>query len=506
MENDIHFTESDGNSFLTNVKDWLRQTFWVEKLTNKTGAILLLSFSLIFCFLIVKKGLIIAVLVLGVMIGPGIVYSIVVFPEFGICLLMLMAYLLFFIMKAGINFPIGTLMDGIQALLVLGFFIRQKTNPDWSVFKGPVSVMILIWISFNLMQVANPAAESRLAWVYTIRTVAVVMLMYFVFMYQVKTVKMIRVMINIWLILATFAALYAYKQEYIGFSDAEEAWLHSDPEIAGLLFIGGHWRKFSIFSDPVAFSYNMVVASVLCVGLLTNAKSVGRKVLLTTLIALFLTAMLFSGTRGAYVLPPVAMALFVILKFSRSVLIAGCIGAVFLIFLIIVPTSNPSIVRFQTAFKPSDDDSFKVRAANQKRIKPYIWSHPIGGGLGATGAWGQRFAPNSYLASFPPDSGYVRIAVELGWLGLFIFCLLMFFILRAGINNYFSIQDPELQTYCLSMLLIVFVYNVGNYPQEALVQFPSNIYFYVAVALINITKRIDDKEIELRVRSNIKHG
>ncbi|MCP6423416.1 hypothetical protein NL463_29335, partial [Klebsiella pneumoniae] len=63
---------------------------------------------------------------------------------------------------------------------------------------------------------------------------------------------------------------------------------------------------------------------------------------------------------------------------------------------------------------------------NQKRIQPYILSHPIGGGLGATGVWGVRFAPYSFLANFPPDSGYVRVAVELGWIGLGIFCTLMF--------------------------------------------------------------------------------
>jgi len=80
----------------------------------------------------------------------------------------------------------------------------------------------------------------------------------------------------------------------------------------------------------------------------------------------------------------------------------------------------------------------------------------MGGGLGATGAWGQRFAPNSYLASFPPDSGYVRVAVELGWIGLFIFCLLMFTILKTGINNYYLIKDPELKTYCFAMTLMVF--------------------------------------------------
>ena len=170
------------------------------------------------------------------------------------------------------------------------------------------------------------------------------------------------------------------------------------------------------------------------------------------------------------------------------------VGAVVILGLILVPTSNPTLYRFQSAFKPSDDPSFNVRKANQKRIQPYIWSHPIGGGLGATGAWGVRFAPNSFLASFPPDSGYVRVAVELGWIGLFIFCLLVFTILKIGITNYYLIKDPELKTYCLAMVLVVFAYNIGNYPQEALVQFPSNIYFYLVAALMIITLRLDKQK------------
>jgi putative inorganic carbon (HCO3(-)) transporter len=49
-------------------------------------------------------------------------------------------------------------------------------------------------------------------------------------------------------------------------------------------------------------------------------------------------------------------------------------------------------------------------------------------------------------------------------------------------------------------VLIVFAYNIGNYPQEALVQFPSNIYFYLVVAIINVTKIIDDKQEEKRIK------
>jgi len=138
-----------------------------------------------------------------------------------------------------------------------------------------------------------------------------------------------------------------------------------------------------------------------------------------------------------------------------------------------------------------------VRKINQKRIQPYILSHPLGGGLGATGMWGIKFAPDSYLAHFPPDSGYVRVAVELGWVGLLIFCMLMFTVLRTGINNYYKIRDPELKSYCLASLLIIFALNVGNYPQEALVQFPTNVYFYLVLALIVVTRRLDDQQNDL---------
>jgi O-antigen ligase len=298
-------------------------------------------------------------------------------------------------------------------------------------------------------------------------------------------------LLKTWIVLSVYAALYGLKQEYIGFSASEEAWLHSDPDIAGLLFIDGHWRKYSILSDPVAFSYNMVVSSILCMALMTGPIKFWKKMVLGFFVFLMLWSMLTSGTRGAYVLVPVTLILFAILKYNRQILRLSIVGAVFILGLIFVPTSNPTLYRFQSAFKPSKDASFNVRKANQKRIQPYIWSHPMGGGLGATGAWGQRFAPNSYLAHFPPDSGYVRVAVELGWIGLGLFCTLMFIVLRTGINNYYAIKDPELKTYCLAMTLIVFAFNIGNYPQEALVQFPSNIYFFLAVALINITYQLD---------------
>nr|WP_242689207.1 O-antigen ligase family protein [Pedobacter sp. SYSU D00535] len=490
-------TPEKGNKVLL----FLKRITITEKLLNMYGVTFLLGICLTLGFLTGKFGPAPGILILAPFIGIPIVTAVVAYPRFGIVVLLVMAFFLFVLMRLGVPFPAGTLMDALQALLLLGFFINQKSNPDWKMFKDPLSIVILIWIGYNVLQVANPASESRMAWLYTIRSMAVVMTMYFVFMYQIKTISFLKFIIKLWLGLALFSALYAFKQEHIGFFGFESA-NFNDPEIIGLLFINGHWRVFSIFSDPVAFAYNMAISILLCIGLMFGPISATKKKILGAMVIFFFMNMLYSGTRGAYVLVPVALVLLAILNFNRRIMIFSAVAGFMLAFIISIPTSNQTLYRFQSAFKPSDDASFNVRKNNQKRIQPYIQSHPMGGGLGATGVWGQRFAPHSFLASFPPDSGYVRVAVELGWLGLIIFCTFMFLVLKTGVENFYKIKDPFLKSIALSMLLIAFALNIGNYPQEAFVQFPTSIYFYMVVAIINVAPKLDKQQSAEEITKN----
>ena len=479
---------------LSNIRISLKGRSLSSLAKTPAGIALLTAIAVILGIAVIKGGIIVGLLTLVVMIGIPVIYGMVVYPVFGIICLIAMAFGLFFIVRFGIDYPMGTVLDGMQVLLLLGFFIKQKHNPDWSVFKGPVATMLLIWIGYNVLEVINPTAESRLAWVYTVRTIAVLTLMYFVFVYQIKTIASLRIILKVWLLLAFVAMVYAYKQEYIGIAEAELEGMRSDPLSVSLMFIDGHWRKYSIFSDPVEFSYNMVITALLCIALISGPILNWQKIVLAIFALLMLNAMLFSGTRGAYVLVPAALILFAILHFSRRIMLFSTVAAFFIVVMIYMPTGNPSLVRFQSAFRPSEDASYNVRKQNQKRIQPYILSHPMGGGLGATGMWGVRFAPYSFLANFPPDSGYMRVAVEMGWIGLFIFCLLMFIVLKSGIENFYLIRNAELRTYCLAMTLVLFALNIGNFPQEALVQYPNNILFYLAIAIIQITYRLDQQE------------
>ena len=479
------------------ISETLRRWVLREKMLNPFGFVVLTLLSCLFAVLIATKGFVIGVLIIAALIAPVLVYCLATNPQFGILSYITLAYVIMFLLRMGITFPLGTLMDGMLVIFIINFFVQQKIKKRWDLVRGPISQIIMVWIVYNILEVGNPSADSRAAWVYTVRTISVVAIGYYIFVYNIRTKAFLKTIIGFWLFFSVFAAWYAFKQEYFGFFQFEEDYLHSSDEIMLLLFIAGHWRKFSIFSDPVTFAYNMVAASVLCIGMLTGPVSKKRRIWLTIFMFSCIYNMIFSGTRGAFPLIPVVLILYAIIKFSKKILIFTIIAAVFIVGLIFMPTSNQNILRFQSAFRPNDDASYKVRKINQARIKPFIWSHPIGGGLGSTGEWGKKFSPGSYLSNFPPDSGYVRTTVEAGPIGLLIFVIMIFVILRTGINNYYKIRDPELKSICLGATFVIFVFNIGNFPQEALVQYPSNVYFYLSAAIIVVTRRIDEQQTQL---------
>ena len=475
----------------------LKQWVVLEKMYNPFGFIVFTIISGIFSCLIVSKGFPFGVLLIGGLIGPVFLVALATKPTFALICYLTLSKTIMFLLLSGVNFPLGTVMDGIILLLTINFYVQQKQKKRWDLVSGPMSITILTWIVYNILEVGNPVAASRLAWVYTIRTCGIVAISFFMFIYNVRTKAFMKKIISLWLFFCFVAAWYAFKQEFFGFNQNEEAYLHSSPLITQLLFIAGHWRKFSIYSDPVTFAYNMVAAAVFCIGRLTGPVTPRKKFWLLFLMFSCLFNMFFSGTRGAFPLVPVALVLYAIIKFSKKILIFSVFAAIFIVGLIFLPTSNQNILRFQSAFRPNEDASYKVRKYNQSRIKPYIWTHPMGGGLGSTGEWGKKYSPGTYLADFPPDSGYVRTTVETGFIGLTIFVIMVFTILKTGIVNYYKIVDPELKSICLGATFVIFTFNIGNFPQEAIVQFPSNVHFYIAAALIVLTKRIDDQQNQL---------
>jgi len=157
-----------------------------------------------------------------------------------------------------------------------------------------------------------------------------------------------------------------------------------------------------------------------------------------------------------------------------------------------------AIRRFRSTFLGAEDESFKVRLINRAFIKPYIRSHPIGGGMGTTGFNGAIEHPGNPLANFMPDGAYVTRAAEMGWIGLALNVVLYFFIMKAGIQAYFRVKDPRIKVYYAAGVSCIFAFYVGDYAQLA-VGGPADVGIYFAIIAMILKQGQYDNDLESRL-------
>lgn len=472
-------------------RDWLGERLLLQKLNNPLGMALLLLATLPVSYALATLDIKLSLIVFLALIGFPMVVLSLFNLTFAIGLMLLIALMVPF----GAKFttaPIGTLLDLLILICVVGILLRQIKERDWSFAKFPLSYMILIWLYYNIMQVLNPEAESKMAWLYTVRSVAIQQTVFFIGAYAFRNHRQ-GIMWSLKLIIGIcFAsALYGLKQQFVGFSAAETTWIMADQERFELYYQWGMMRIPSFCFDPTTFGILMACFSIFCIALMVGPTGKKQKVLLALMAISALWVMAYTGTRTAFALVPVGAIFFCGLILNKRVLLIGGVFAVLGTGFILKSSSSGVIFRIQSAFKPSQDDSMNLRLANQKKIQPYIQSHPMGGGLGSCGMWGKRFNPDSELSKFPHDSSFVRMAVELGWIGLILYTLLHYFVLRTGIYYFVRCRDPLIKAIYAGITTWCFMLTVACYAQEAILQLPMNIIYNVFLAILVTLKNFD---------------
>lgn len=387
--------------------------------------------------------------------------------------------------------PIGIAIDALLILLFIGAYIQSSKERKPIVSKGFFNTVLLVFFAYQFLEVLNPLAYSKTAWLFAFRQMFSIYMIYFVFSYAIKDLKFITTIIKLWIGLCLLAAIYGLIQEFFGFRDFEKAWLAANPEVAVRYFTFGKWRRFSFFTGPMDFGIMMAFTSIMCIALAFGPFQIWKKLTLTAFALLMLWAMMYTGTRTAFILLPAGFIFYAVLTFKRNILIALSVFLIMGTVVIMRPATNQTVFVIQTAFMGKKDASYMVREKNKAFIQPFIWSHPIGGGIGSCGMVGKRYAPGSILAGFPPDSEFVKVAVEQGWIGLAIFCLLFASAMHLGIKNYFYTQNQQIKTYYAAILSGLFMVIVASYPQEAL-QLTINIFVGTALALVVKMKLMDD--------------
>lgn len=433
----------------------------------------------------------IGLLLIMVIIGVPFTFYMVTNLKFGIVVLLVFSFFLSelgrFVIK---DFPLGVVIDVFLLLMLISLVVKKIRAGSFRWASNPVSYAVWFWIIINVVSLLNPKQSSQ-AWFYAVRGTALYLTFFFILL-DVLDFSFLKKLLLIWIALAFLGSLYGLFQEFHGLFDFERDWITSDIDRFKLYFNWGRFRIFSFFNDPALFGILMVATSVFCFTLASIADiSMPKRVILFTISGITLLAAIYSGTRTAYVMFPVGVLFHTIVVFRVRILVFSAIVTLIGAYIIFSDIQNVgpligrnALFRIRSAFKPSDDPSFQVRERNQERIKPFIQNNPIGAGIGSLSVWGSRFNPHSEMADFAPDSGFVRAAVELGWLGLIVYELWLGTVLIVGIRNYFKLKTKNMRVYMASILAVLYAFVVANYPQQAIIIFPSNFIFFMLMAAV----------------------
>lgn len=467
---------------------FLSRVFIHEKLNSIPGYFIVTAIALLFGYLVATKfalGLTLFGAVLGLFVFLVCLASI----EAGLYLNILYSFFAFHLSRLLFNdsFPVGVVTDILIMSTFLGIIVSGKSLKKAinQFAKIPLVAVILLLVFYLLIELFNPYGHSFDGWFQSFRRYLGSVLLLFVSFNVFDSMERVKRFIVVLFILCTITAIYGCIQQWHGLFDFELAWVRSDDNRAGLYFIMGSFRKFSTMSDPTAFGVAMAASAIFFLIYAWHLKNVYHKIMYFTGVLFMILAMGYSGTRTANIMMAAGIFIYILLSLNKPATRKFAAFAVVIFLLLLYgPYANPSIIRFRTSFMGSKDESYKVREVNRAFIQPYIYSHPIGGGLGTTGASGLRFNRGHYLSGFPPDSGYLRKALETGWIGLAIIMILYFMVLRFGVRKYFVSDNDEVKIIYAACIGGIFSFYMAEFAQEAIGQITDIVIYYPMIAIM----------------------
>jgi len=205
----------------------------------------------------------------------------------------------------------------------------------------------------------------------------------------------------------------------------------------------------------------------------------------------------FTGTRTSNLMLIAGLFFYCVVTIYEKKTVRFLIASILaFIFVMTVPIYNPVLVRIRTTFAGSKDPSAALRDFNRKRIQPYIYSHPIGGVIYTSLVEGPIYNPGHPLSRFSPDSGYMKIAVEQGPIGLALACIFYYLILRTGIRNFHRTRNPEMRMWYVAILCMIFSLLAGQFSQIVIGQYPTILFFYPAMVILMKLKDFENTQPE----------
>ncbi|CAN5386455.1 O-antigen ligase family protein [soil metagenome] len=414
-------------------------------------------------------------------------------PRFGLFLYLQLSFVVGFVRFVQIDVPVGLLIDGLLALTLVSLFINGQ-RMAWHRLRSPAFVLIVIWFLYTIIELFNPEAPYQPAWFYHVRPFSLHWFMAAcIALVAPITRKDISIMVNSWLAWSFLAALWAFKQQYIGLAPAEVVWLNSGFNAkTHLLF--GQLRCFSFYSDAAQFGAEMAGVTVVAVIRVFEEKKLLYKLGFLFLALVYFWGYAVSGTRSALFVMLAGFPFYLLLKRDFLKLLIGMILAVPLVLLLLytsVGSSNYQVQRMRSALTPMNDPSFLLRLQNQEKLALYLKDLPFGAGIGTSADAGSRFTPQHWAAQIPPDSWYVEVWIETGRVGLTLYILMLLGLIGIGVYRVWQLKDPWVVKIMYAFLAEFVGIAIMGYSNPVLSQFPTTSVVFISTLLIATCYRWD---------------
>jgi hypothetical protein len=321
---------------------------------------------------------------------------------------------------------------------------------------------------------------------------------FLVFSLYITSPKILIKYIFIWGALAFFACFWVWKQKYIGFSSAENAWIQTRGRSTHILQGGTLIRYFSIYSDAANFGIGIASTAVAFI-IFGITSSIRRHKIFFFIVGIACIWGLFqSGTRTAIACLMAGFMVYVFLSQSFKIAIPFTILFALFVFMLAFTTignSNQSIRRMRTAFD-RNDASANARSVNQQAMKKYLAEAPWG--IGMSIGYNNVPANNKYtfMATVPPDSEYVFIWIHTGIIGITVFLICTALMVFGACRIvFFKLKSPSLRGIGAGFCCAMISQQLGGYGNQVLMQFPNCVVFYGGLAIVYILPYLEEEWI-----------
>ncbi len=463
-----------------------------ERISNIKSTAILAVVAVVAGFLVGKMGIVVGFALVGIPLAIFFVGMLFSRPTVG---LTLSVWASFFVLGVGryVNAPWGLLID---IFLFIGWLaiLFQVKKKDWSLLNQGSMKVSAVWFGLVILEIINPESNGPECWFYAMRGDGFYQLLAFGLVFMLyRDRKQMDSFLKLATCLSLVGTLWGLRQMIFGVDAAEYSWLYVEG-FASTHILAGVLRVFSFYSDAGQFGSSQAMFTLLCGIIAVAPVSRGDKFFYGFAAIMSFVGFGISGTRGAIAVPGAGILVHLFLSKNFKVLIFGLSVAItaFVFFKYTMALQNVEQVRrMRTAFDPNDP-SLLVRINNQKTFGRHLATRPFGGGIGAAGFWGFRFAPYSLLGNTATDSYYVKLWAETGIIGICLHLFMFGYFVGNGGFVVWHLRDPVLRAKIAGMYSSMCGVMVASYGNAVYSQIPTGILMGIMIPLIFLAPKYDD--------------